>query len=41
LTFTQGTGVIQLLMIYKADDKDAIKIVEDVFDSVEIKTGNP
>ena len=38
LTFTQGTGVVQLLMIYQADDKNAIKMVEKVFDSVEIKT---
>ncbi|CAM3470679.1 Oxygen tolerance [Flavobacterium longum] len=38
LTFTQGTGVVQLLMIYQADDQNAIKMVEKVFDSVEIKT---
>lgn len=39
LTFTQGTGVVQLLLIYKADDQNAIKIVDRVFESVEIKTG--
>lgn len=41
LTFTQGTGVVQLLLIYKADDKNALDMIDKVFESVEIKTGAP
>jgi hypothetical protein len=41
LTFTEGTGVVQLLVIYKADDQNAIKMVDKIFESVEIKTAKP
>jgi hypothetical protein len=41
LTFTEGTGVVQLLVIYKADDQNAIQIVDKIFESVEIKTKMP
>jgi hypothetical protein len=41
LTMVQDQGVEQVLILYKSDDQYAIKMVDEILESVELKPALP